>query len=189
MTQHTSQCLCVRTSTRETHQRSTSGMGLQSKREATRTAARRHTGRVCSNTSTTGTSHDGRTNRLHSPPQLGRRHHFPLHLIARSRALLSGRRALSFFNPDPAGSGIAQFRRATDHTRAPFAFAYLAAWHARGDAGLGASTRGASLAPVLGARVLAVFGDAITTDQISPVGEIAGGSDAARYLNKQATGC
>lgn len=38
---------------------------------------------------------------------------------------------------------------------------------------------------VRGARVLGVFGDGITTDHISPVGEIANDSDAAHYLRGQ----
>ncbi|MEI7297441.1 aconitate hydratase AcnA [Paraburkholderia tropica] len=41
---------------------------------------------------------------------------------------------------------------------------------------------GARLKSIEGARILAVFGDDITTDHISPVGEIARHSDAADYL-------
>lgn len=40
-------------------------------------------------------------------------------------------------------------------------------------------------APITGARVLAVLGDAITTDHISPVGRIAAEGDAGRYLRQQ----
>ena len=46
----------------------------------------------------------------------------------------------------------------------------------------GDASRPKVCAPIPAARVLAVFGDAITTDHISPVGEIADDSDAARYL-------
>lgn len=38
------------------------------------------------------------------------------------------------------------------------------------------------LPPIVGARVLALFGDGITTDHISPVGNIAEHSPAAKYL-------
>jgi len=41
-----------------------------------------------------------------------------------------------------------------------------------------------SAAPLGDARVLAVLGDSVTTDHISPVGAIAGDSDAARYLGE-----
>ncbi|KVE28212.1 aconitate hydratase [Burkholderia singularis] len=43
----------------------------------------------------------------------------------------------------------------------------------------------APFGPIRGARVLGVFGDNVTTDHISPVGEIAADSDAARYLREQ----
>ncbi len=36
--------------------------------------------------------------------------------------------------------------------------------------------------PIVGARVLALLGDSVTTDHISPAGDIARGSPAARYL-------
>jgi aconitate hydratase len=39
-----------------------------------------------------------------------------------------------------------------------------------------------TISPIRGARVLAVFGDSITTDHISPAGNIAGNSPAAKYL-------
>jgi aconitate hydratase len=39
-----------------------------------------------------------------------------------------------------------------------------------------------ALAPITGARVLAVLGDSITTDHISPAGSIKGDSPAGRYL-------
>ena len=38
------------------------------------------------------------------------------------------------------------------------------------------------LKPIEGSRVLALFGDSVTTDHISPVGSIASGSPAGRYL-------
>jgi aconitate hydratase len=38
---------------------------------------------------------------------------------------------------------------------------------------------------IIGARALAVFGDSITTDHISPAGSIAGTSPAGRYLQSQ----
>jgi aconitate hydratase len=38
---------------------------------------------------------------------------------------------------------------------------------------------------VTGARVLVMVGDSVTTDHISPAGDIAQGSPAARYLNEQ----
>ncbi|HCP03036.1 MAG TPA: hypothetical protein DIT61_05890, partial [Pseudomonas sp.] len=38
------------------------------------------------------------------------------------------------------------------------------------------------LQPVTGARVLAVFGDSITTDHISPAGNIKASSPAGEYL-------
>ncbi len=41
-----------------------------------------------------------------------------------------------------------------------------------------------SAPPVAGARVLAVFGDSVTTDHISPAGSIANNSPAARYLTE-----
>ncbi len=39
--------------------------------------------------------------------------------------------------------------------------------------------------PIHGARVLALLGDSVTTDDISPAGAIAPGSDAARYLGSR----
>ena len=42
-----------------------------------------------------------------------------------------------------------------------------------------------SIAPVKGAKVLAVFGDSITTDHISPAGDISKTSPAAKYLLAQ----
>jgi len=41
----------------------------------------------------------------------------------------------------------------------------------------------APLADITGARILAILGDAVTTDHISPVGTIAAHSPAARYLD------
>src|SRR6202000_2910324 len=43
----------------------------------------------------------------------------------------------------------------------------------------------ASLADIRGARALAVLGDSVTTDHISPAGNIAKTSPAARYLIEQ----
>jgi len=40
------------------------------------------------------------------------------------------------------------------------------------------------MAPVRGARALAIFGDSITTDHISPAGSIAPGSPAGQYLQR-----
>src|SRR5262249_61278094 len=40
----------------------------------------------------------------------------------------------------------------------------------------------APLRPIENARVLALFGDSITTDHISPAGDIAKGGPAAQYL-------
>jgi aconitate hydratase len=40
------------------------------------------------------------------------------------------------------------------------------------------------LADIAGARVLAILGDSVTTDHISPAGNIAKGSPAARYLDE-----
>jgi aconitate hydratase len=45
-----------------------------------------------------------------------------------------------------------------------------------------ASAALAALSPITGARVLAMLGDSITTDHISPAGSIAKDSPAARYL-------
>ena len=39
--------------------------------------------------------------------------------------------------------------------------------------------------PILGARVLAAFGDSVTTDHISPAGSIAATSPAGKYLQEQ----
>jgi aconitate hydratase len=39
--------------------------------------------------------------------------------------------------------------------------------------------------PIAGARVLALLGDSVTTDHISPAGDIARGSPAARYLESK----
>ncbi|GAB4474867.1 MAG: aconitate hydratase AcnA [Anaerolineae bacterium] len=41
------------------------------------------------------------------------------------------------------------------------------------------------IAPIFGARVLALLGDSVTTDHISPAGAIPGDSPAARYLIEQ----
>jgi aconitate hydratase len=49
----------------------------------------------------------------------------------------------------------------------------------------GMSMRLAPLADVRGARALAVLGDSVTTDHISPAGNIARSSPAARYLIEQ----
>src|SRR5262249_33233104 len=43
----------------------------------------------------------------------------------------------------------------------------------------------APLRPIENARVLALFGDSITTDHISPAGDIAKGGPAAEYLEAQ----
>ena len=40
----------------------------------------------------------------------------------------------------------------------------------------------AAVKPIVGARVLALLGDSVTTDHISPAGDIARGSPAAKYL-------
>jgi aconitate hydratase len=42
-----------------------------------------------------------------------------------------------------------------------------------------------AIAPLRGARVLAVLGDSVTTDHISPAGSIAASSPAGRYLQEQ----
>jgi len=42
-----------------------------------------------------------------------------------------------------------------------------------------------AIAPITGLRVLAVFGDSVTTDHISPAGQIAADSPAAAYLLEQ----
>ncbi len=49
----------------------------------------------------------------------------------------------------------------------------------------GLSPEPAPLAEILGARVLCLFGDSITTDHISPAGNIAKDSVAGRYLMEQ----
>ena len=41
-----------------------------------------------------------------------------------------------------------------------------------------------SIEPIRGARALAVFGDSVTTDHISPAGSIAAGSPAGKYLQE-----
>src|SRR5690606_2626339 len=41
-----------------------------------------------------------------------------------------------------------------------------------------------AIAPIEGARVLAVLGDSITTDHISPAGSIKGDSPAGKYLSE-----
>jgi aconitate hydratase len=43
----------------------------------------------------------------------------------------------------------------------------------------------AALQPIIGARALAIFGDSITTDHISPAGSIAPGSPAGTWLQRQ----
>ncbi|MEI8255221.1 MAG: aconitate hydratase, partial [Deltaproteobacteria bacterium] len=47
---------------------------------------------------------------------------------------------------------------------------------------VGLTREPAPLEPIRGARVLAMLGDSVTTDHISPAGDIAMGSPAARYL-------
>jgi aconitate hydratase len=47
---------------------------------------------------------------------------------------------------------------------------------------LGLTKEPAALKPIAGARVLAILGDSVTTDHISPAGDIAVGSPAATYL-------
>jgi len=42
-----------------------------------------------------------------------------------------------------------------------------------------------SIQPIIGARVLAVLGDSVTTDHISPAGSIAANSPAGKYLQEQ----
>ena len=49
----------------------------------------------------------------------------------------------------------------------------------------GMSMQPAAVAAIRGARVLALLGDSVTTDHISPAGNIARGSPAARYLEAQ----
>ncbi len=49
---------------------------------------------------------------------------------------------------------------------------------------IGLTREPAPLAPIKGARVLAVLGDSVTTDHISPAGDIANGSPAATYLTQ-----
>jgi aconitate hydratase len=44
------------------------------------------------------------------------------------------------------------------------------------------SLEGRKIEPILGARVLALFGDSVTTDHISPAGSIAADSPAGKYL-------
>ncbi len=44
------------------------------------------------------------------------------------------------------------------------------------------SLEGSTIQPIVGARVLAMFGDSITTDHISPAGSIAADSPAGKYL-------
>ncbi|MBD9356526.1 aconitate hydratase AcnA [Methylomonas albis] len=46
----------------------------------------------------------------------------------------------------------------------------------------GMSAQTQSIAPLTGLRVLAIFGDSVTTDHISPAGQIAADSPAATYL-------
>lgn len=48
----------------------------------------------------------------------------------------------------------------------------------------GMSVEPAAVEPIEGARVLALLGDFITTDHISPAGSIASGSPAAKYLEE-----
>ena len=45
-----------------------------------------------------------------------------------------------------------------------------------------------AIAPIAGARALAVLGDSITTDHISPAGAISPDSPAARYLSEHGVG-
>jgi aconitate hydratase len=49
----------------------------------------------------------------------------------------------------------------------------------------GLSARPAAIEDVTGARILALFGDGISTDHISPAGAIAAASPAGRYLQEQ----
>jgi aconitate hydratase len=49
----------------------------------------------------------------------------------------------------------------------------------------GLSKEPAPIAPIVGARVLALFGDSVTTDHISPAGDIAKGSPAGAYLESR----
>ena len=44
--------------------------------------------------------------------------------------------------------------------------------------------RAGPLTDITGARVLALLGDSVTTDHISPAGNIAKGSPAAKYLDE-----
>ncbi len=46
----------------------------------------------------------------------------------------------------------------------------------------GMTMRPGKVAPIKGARTLALLGDSVTTDHISPAGDIAAGSPAAKYL-------
>jgi aconitate hydratase len=50
---------------------------------------------------------------------------------------------------------------------------------------VGMSSQAGSIGDIAGARVLGLFGDSITTDHISPAGNIARTSPAARYLIEQ----
>jgi len=50
---------------------------------------------------------------------------------------------------------------------------------------VGLSPQPKPISPITGLRVLAVFGDSVTTDHISPAGQIAVDSPAAAYLLKQ----
>jgi aconitate hydratase A / 2-methylisocitrate dehydratase len=48
----------------------------------------------------------------------------------------------------------------------------------------GLNLKPAALRPIQGARVLAIFGDSLTTDHISPAGDIAESSPAGQYLRQ-----
>src|SRR4029078_7051824 len=50
---------------------------------------------------------------------------------------------------------------------------------------IGLKPEPAALQPIKGARVLAVLGDSVTTDHISPARDIAKGSPAAKYLEAE----
>jgi aconitate hydratase len=72
--------------------------------------------------------------------------------------------------PVPAGPAYAWDEASTFVRRPPFL------------EGIGATP--APLAPIRGARVLALLGDSVTTDHISPAGSIAKGGPAARWLDE-----
>jgi aconitate hydratase len=73
--------------------------------------------------------------------------------------------------PTPAGELYAFDPRSTYIQEAPFFQAFARDPH--------------TLSDILGARILALLGDSVTTDHISPAGDIAEASPAGRYLKSQ----